>query len=149
MPFETPPGTAALELRRDGQVIATRRIRIAQFAPGLFTQSGDGRGDALVMHASDFRLVTAADPAIPGEPLALYATGLGPVTNAPPSGEPSPPAAIPLVDGITIRVSISGRLQTVLYAGLAPGLAGVYQVNFVFDRSTIGFFSSDCWPGGS
>src|SRR5262249_32204365 len=31
-----------------------------------------------VTHAFDFRLVTAANPAAPGEPLSLFATGLGP-----------------------------------------------------------------------
>lgn len=135
VPFEAPIGDAVLEFRRDGGVREVRRIRLVDGAPGLFTQSGDGRGAGVVMHASDFRLVTPENPAAPGEILALYATGLGAVTPPVPSGEAAPLTPVPLLGtaNFYFYVAVDSRLQRTLYAGLAPGLVGVYQVNFVFD----------------
>ena len=134
-PFEAPMGDAVLEFRRDGGVREVRRIRLVNAAPGLFTQSGDGRGAGVVMHTSDFRLVTPENPAVAGEILALYATGLGAVTPPVLSGEAAPLTPVPLLGAANFYfyVAVDSRLQRTLYAGLAPGLVGVYQVNFVFD----------------
>jgi uncharacterized protein (TIGR03437 family) len=63
-----------------------------------------------------------------GEVIEIYGTGLGPVTNPPLPG--SAALAVPLSEtaGETI-VTIGGTRASVLYSGLAPGLAGVYQIN--------------------
>ncbi len=136
VPFEAPLGDAELEFRRDGGVRETRHIHLVYAAPGLFTQSGDGRGAGVVMHLSDFRLVTPENPAAQGEILALYATGLGAVTQPVRSGDAAPPAPVPLPPLPSLYVVVDSRGQQLLYAGLAPGLVGVYQINFVFDPSS-------------
>jgi len=75
-------------------------------------------------------LVRPADPAVEGELVHLYATGLGPVTPAVPTGAASPtlpPAA--LADSMRCGWMGDGDIQAeVLFAGLAPGLIGLYQV---------------------
>lgn len=72
---------------------------------------------------------TVVTPAKPGEYVALYMTGLGQVDP------PLAPAVLASVAASTAwpaSVSLNGvQLGTgdVLYAGVAPGFAGVYQVN--------------------
>ena len=86
------------------------------------------RGPAVV-HASDSSLITATNPAKPGELLTLYATGLGPVR---PSLEPGALfSADPLqVANSPIEVTIGGRTADVLYAGGYPGSSDGFQINF-------------------
>jgi len=81
-----------------------------------------------VAHASDSSLITATNPAKPGELLTLYATGLGPVR---PSLEPGALfSADPLqVATSPIEVTIGGRTSDVLYAGGFPGSSDGFQIN--------------------
>ena len=81
----------------------------------------------------DFRgAPTAKDPATPGEILVCYMTGLGPVTEPPPPGHPAPldsmsSTLIPLF--CQWDAAARGPIAEVLFAGLAPGRIGAYQVN--------------------
>jgi uncharacterized protein (TIGR03437 family) len=50
------------------------------------------------------------------------------VTNAPPSGLPSPSGPLAVAE-ITPGVSIGNFAGRVLFAGLAPGFIGLFQVN--------------------
>ena len=86
-----------------------------------------GVGQAAALHP-DFSLVTTARPAQIGETIAVYLTGLGDVTPAVADGAlgPSNP---PSLTTNNITAFISGKAATVTYAGLAPQLAGLYQVN--------------------
>jgi uncharacterized protein (TIGR03437 family) len=133
IPFELPLGDVPLELRRGGAVTAARRVRVTTFSPGVFSVSGDGQGAGYVMRASDFSLITPGNPASPGEALVVYATGLGAVAGDAISGAPAPPMPVPVRTPELIWVAVDSRSQRVLYAGLAPGLVGVYQINILFD----------------
>ncbi|HEX5229802.1 MAG TPA: hypothetical protein VFW44_18950, partial [Bryobacteraceae bacterium] len=85
IPFALSQNFATIQLTSNG-VAANPVTLYANFsAPGVFTlTSNDGTfapgiGPAAVLH-TDYSLVTADHPAIPGETLQLYVTGLGPVT---------------------------------------------------------------------
>lgn len=72
-------------------------------------------------------LANAARPAAAGDTLEIYALGLGetiPVVEVG-AASPSPPARAK----VTPRLQIGGRDAEISFAGLVPGLAGVYQVN--------------------
>jgi uncharacterized protein (TIGR03437 family) len=69
-------------------------------------------------------------PAVPGETLIFYGTGFGPVTpDSVPVAGSIPTVATQLLN--EVQVSIGGIPARVEYAGLAPGLVGVYQFNVV------------------
>lgn len=82
-------------------------------------------------------LVTAAHPAIAGEILTIYATGLGVVT---PAGGVQTGLAYkgPLTTPNTLvdDVQVSDKVATVINAGLQPGMIGVYAVQIKLDPTT-------------
>jgi adhesin/invasin len=81
-------------------------------------------------------LVSASNPATVGETLVLYLTGLGSVTPSVSDGAAGPLKPLSNVDAsVTVELQdVKGNYYTspnVSFAGLAPGYAGLYQVNFV------------------
>lgn len=88
--------------------------------------------------SSSFSLLSeCGQPAMAGDTLVLYATGLGAAT---PSGNPSgallPNGQVPPIDGSVLYetpttpvVTIGGIPAKVLFSGLVPGYPGEYQVD--------------------
>ena len=105
----------------DGNVIS---LPLADAAPSLF---GDQGGMAAALNGLN-QTVTSATPARQGQTLQLFANGLGPVNNQPRSGEPAPSSPLASTKSLPV-VTIAGQNATVLFSGLAPGFAGLYQVN--------------------
>jgi len=109
---------------------------------GQFFRMPDGSG--AFQHAADYALVSGANPARAGEAVIGYLTGLGSTMPQVGTGQPAPadpPAVVNQVvsdlEGRPPRFQISvsdGANQKVvdpLFVGLAPGFAGLYQLNFV------------------
>jgi uncharacterized protein (TIGR03437 family) len=109
-------------------------ITLNQYAPGITTASQTGSG--VGQFATSTALITAKAPATAGETIALYAVGLGAVTPAIPTGltpkSPVEPAAT------KPTLTVGGKPATVAFAGLVPGLAGLYQVNFTVPATAQG-----------
>lgn len=105
-----------------------RQMRIVPRQPAFFSYAGH----LLVAH-EDFRsLVTLDKPAKPGEVVHTYAVGLGPVVPEVQTGLPTPQDRLfPLADPFTCVTSTAQgpKPLEVMFAGLAPGLVGVYQVS--------------------
>ena len=80
-------------------------------APVLLSVTSNGQAQAAILHAATQGLVTAADPAVPGEALEVYGTGLA-------DGSVIPP-----------QVTIGGYSAGVLFFGNAPGFPGLNQIN--------------------
>jgi len=136
-----PNGTPAYDLAAF-QVNNSNTVTIytASTAPGVYTSTANGIGPADLFHL-DFSYVTQSKPAAPSETLILYATGLGATDPVVSDGAAAPtPAAVVTDQGLYVDVYDSQGNVTVLnvtFAGLVPGLAGVYQLNVEMPASGI------------
>ena len=88
----------------------------------------------LAAHQDFSALVTRANPTTPGEVLHFYMTGLGAVSPAVQVGDPAPSAPLaravnPPVCSLATFHSGGQIAPEIDFAGLAPGLAGYYQVD--------------------
>ena len=70
-----------------------------------------------------------------GEAVTVFVNGLGPVNPSVPDGQAAP-ADVPSAVAATVTVVVNDIPQTVAFAGLAPGLSGIYQVNFTINPAT-------------
>ena len=110
----------------------SRGLQIQPSAP-VFWLTADGF--PVIAHQDFHGLVSAADPAHPDEILHLYLTGMGAVTPSVGTGQPAPLAPLSFLSG-QLYVFWAGQLPinfpmspTVLFAGLAPGLVGLDQMD--------------------
>jgi minor extracellular serine protease Vpr len=101
-------------------------VPLAQYTPAFFLGAG---GVVAALDAQTNAIILPSNPAKPGEFLALFANGLGPVTNQPASGGQAPGPPNLAATKSTPVVTIGTQQATVLFSGLAPGFAGLYQVN--------------------
>lgn len=139
VPFATSEPFATLQVTTNGAVSNKVTLYTNLSAPGIFTLTNNGGafpagiGPAAVLHA-DYSLVTPENPAKAGETLQLYATGLGSVTPPVDDGVPAPSDILSTVDdGVFIDIFDQNFVDSqadVSFAGLAPGFAGLYQINF-------------------
>jgi uncharacterized protein (TIGR03437 family) len=95
-------------------------------APGIFSVGESGLNEASAVHA-DGSLVSDANPAVWGETVTIYTTGLGGVSPGIGNGvAASPPAR--LADGKPVVLMDGIPSQAISSYALATGLAGVYQI---------------------
>lgn len=96
-------------------------------APGIFAVSG-GTGQAALLN-QDGSVNSGSNPAARGSVVQIYLTGQGATQPAALTGalarEPYPAPTLP------VTVTIGGRPAATPFVGLAPGLAGLLQVNAV------------------
>jgi len=144
VPSNVPTGTQQLIVTNPAGASSAVSVTVNAVEPGLlappsFNIGGVQYVTALVYPDGAFALPTGAmsgaRPAVPGDVLTLYGVGFGPVTPSIPAGE--------LVQesnslALNFQVSIGGQPATVLYAGLAPGFTGLYQVNIEVPSVTAG-----------
>jgi uncharacterized protein (TIGR03437 family) len=99
-------------------------VTVGRTAPGIFPAGETGHAIVKL----DGSLVSETNPVQPGEFIAIFATGLGQVTRQIEAGVAVPPAP-PLPVTSPVEVSIGETIVRPTFAGLAPGFAGLYQVN--------------------
>jgi uncharacterized protein (TIGR03437 family) len=98
-------------------------------APTIFQVSGpDSSQFAAIFRSENFKLATLSNPLRPNEVAIIYATGLGQVSPLAVPGVAASTAPLQVV-GASPVVEFGGVSGDVLYAGLAPGFVGLYQLN--------------------
>lgn len=127
-PFTLPVGQVQIQVQHGTAVSPVAVAPVAAFSPGIFMVDYAANTGAIV-HATTYAVVNASNPAVPGEPLAIFATGLGPVNLAIASGAAAPSTAPFAETTNTPTVAIGNVSAHVLFSGLAPGYVGLYQVN--------------------
>jgi len=115
------------------------RVSMLDASPGIFTIEGSGTGQGTILlaggefadtaqFAKERNIIAPGQPAWPGDFISIYATGLGPADEVLPAGEPAPPDRLIHLRG-SVTVLIGGVESEVQFAGLAPTLIGVAQIN--------------------
>lgn len=133
-------GLANIQVNNNGTLSNVVQMYLTDSAPGVFSQNQNGIGLAAALHAATGAVITSSDPAQPGEYISVYLTGLGVVTPSIADGALGPSSTLSWSDvynagylgvffndyGTGGSVGNPGNIE---YAGLAPGLAGLYQIN--------------------
>lgn len=143
IPYNAPAGGATLTITNAGSVVGSSGFVIQNTAPGLFLLGG-GRAAAL---NQDGTINSETQPAGSGTVIAVYATGLGAVDNAVSTGAAAPAAPLSHVLA-PVQASVGSQSAQVLFAGLAPGFAGLYQLDLVVPQLTPGDYTVQIVAGG-
>jgi uncharacterized protein (TIGR03437 family) len=106
---------------------APQAIPLGLSDPGIFSLGAPQGGQGAIVNLAGI-VVDANSPAHAGDYLEIYANGLGAVSHTPQTG------AVALVSPLSSlignpTVTIGGVAAPVVFAGLAPGFIGLYQVN--------------------
>jgi uncharacterized protein (TIGR03437 family) len=130
-PTALSAGTATVMVNNNGTTFSTT-AQVLAAAPGIFTSDymvtailQDGNGAVLNQN----------NPASPGQTVAMYLTGIGPVTNYPGDGEPAPFGPLAQSNS-SYTLTVNGNAAHIDYLGLTPGLVGVGQINFEIPAGT-------------
>jgi uncharacterized protein (TIGR03437 family) len=126
VPYSTQGPTATIVVQNGTVSSNTVTVPVALTAPGVFSLDQSGTGEGAVLHAN-YSVVNAANPAVLGETLLVYLTGMGAVTPSVADG------ALPGASSINaapLSVYVADVSVTPSYAGMAPGFPGLYQMNF-------------------
>jgi uncharacterized protein (TIGR03437 family) len=127
VPYGITGTVANVQVFNDNVPSNSVSVFVNKTAPGVLTQSQNGIGYGDAIH-QDGTLVNPKNPAQIGETLSLFVTGLGAVNPAIPDGSVGPINPLSTATS-AIAAYIGGVKATVSYAGLAPQLAGLYQIN--------------------
>jgi uncharacterized protein (TIGR03437 family) len=136
VPFENTFSVAQIQVTNGAGASNIVTLPVYQTTPGVYTIDSSfggvgpgGLGFAAAEHG-DYSVVSKSNPAHPGETIALYVTGLGNVNPPNPDGAAGPanPASVPTNQ---FTIDVNGTTSPApAFVGLAPGLAGLYQINF-------------------
>ena len=130
VPFELSVNTQHQVLVSNGSLLSVpTQITVAAAQPGIFTTNAQGFGQGFIFKSDQTTLAQAGTPANRGEIVVMYCSGLGQVTPNVADGAPSPLPAATTVNPATVQ--IGGANAQVLFAGLSPGSAGLYQINAI------------------
>jgi minor extracellular serine protease Vpr len=115
--------TATMKVNLEPLNGAVFTVPIATYSPACYTINSV----VAALNYPSYSLVTSANPAVPGQYVILYCNGLGPVNNTPADGVAASDATSTTTT--TPTVTIGGQNAAVSFSGLAPGFAGLYQIN--------------------
>ena len=135
VPYSLTGSTATIVLTNGNTSSNTITVPVAATAPGVASQAQSGLGLGAITHANG-SLVNAASPAVRGETVVIYLTGLGAVTPAVKDGTAAPSPTLAKTTSV-LTIYLNGvcanapncDASNISYQGLTPGYAGLYQVN--------------------
>jgi len=128
---------AVLTVSLNGASSNLTTLSMAATGPGIFSlnSQGTGPGAILIANSADLAQPTGGVPGRSSRPvnrgdfISIFCTGLGALTTTPPAdGAVTPPGMLFNIS-VSVTVSIGGVIVAPTFAGLAPGFAGLYQVN--------------------
>jgi uncharacterized protein (TIGR03437 family) len=122
VPFETAPGTVSVIVNNGNALSAPVNVKVAANAPAILISEGA----AIIKKSSDSSVISASNPAVAGDQVIVYVTGLGQTTPALTTGavvdEKTTASTTP------VTATIGNQNANVVSSMAAPGLPGIYQV---------------------
>lgn len=122
VPVEAAAGSPVSVVLNNGFASATVQVTLTAVQLGIFTIDGT---QAAATHAN-FSLISAANPALPGETIIVYCTGLGAVNPVVTTGDAATGISNTVV---AYTATVAGQNAAVVFSGLAPDLVALGQVN--------------------
>jgi uncharacterized protein (TIGR03437 family) len=131
VPFEVSGSRATVQVNNGGTVSNEVPIPLSPSSPGVYSYAdGQSPNRAIILHSDGVTLVTPQNPARTGEIVVIYATGLGALNPAVPSGAGNPASPLARATDPLIQVLFGGAVATnVTFVGGAPFFAGLNQIN--------------------
>jgi uncharacterized protein (TIGR03437 family) len=132
VPYDIAPNSSQQLIIQSGDALSQPEpVTVAAAQPGVFTQNQSGSGPGAILGQKPGKVAalnTAANPASAGDALLIFCTGLGTVTPAVAAGSAASTTVLSNTDN-PVTVTVGDKDAQVLFAGLAPGFVGLYQVN--------------------
>jgi uncharacterized protein (TIGR03437 family) len=130
---------ATFQVAVNGSKSNSVTVYVDNSAPGIYTLTEEGIGAGAILH-SNFTEVSDSSPAMPGETVQMFLTGLGAVTPQVADGAAAPSSPLSnSLEASDISLYLDDGVDftpaTVAFAGLTPGLAGLDQINFTLPSS--------------
>jgi len=134
VPYALTGSSATIVLSNNGTQSNTITVPVATTAPGIAAVAQNGLGAGAITHA-DGSLVSASSPASRGETVVIYLTGLGAVS--PPVADGKGPSGLSRSNSVQAIYFGTAAVDTsaILFQGLTPGYAGLYQINVTIPLS--------------
>lgn len=112
-------------LNANGALSTPQPLQLSAATPGL---DAFPDGTIIALHVATGALVSAADPARPGEFIVMFLLGMGATDNPITTGNAAPTSPLnrPLS---TPTLTLAGKPVPVAFAGMTPGFVGLYQIN--------------------
>lgn len=126
VPSTLPPGSAIINLTYNGLTSPGTVFNIVAGSFGSFTQNQAGSGAAIAFNfisPGNEPLNTPLNPALPGQVVTVWGTGLGPI-----SVDESRPTAQAV--NTSLDLLVGGQPAVVEYKGRSSCCSGVDQINF-------------------
>ncbi len=142
VPYGTLTGsTAYIQVNNNGSDSNVVTELTGLTSVGAFTNNPvGGIGNAAALHP-DNSVISESSPAQIGETVAVYLAGMGAVNLPVADGAaaPSNPLSITTSTPLVFILDTSGnyRQAKIAFSGLAPGYAGLYQINFTIPTGLV------------
>lgn len=132
VPYETPVNTSLqLLVQRDNTYATPVYVDVAAAQPGVLEY---GNQEAVAVDVNG-NLIGPLNPAHAGDLLTMYCLGLGAVTPAVADGAAAP-SNPPASTVNTVTVTVGGQTANLIFAGLTPTLAGLYQIDLYVPQNS-------------
>ena len=137
VPYSLQGPTATIVVTNGGANSNPVTVPVAPTAPAMFALDQSGSGPGAVLHA-DFSLVNAAKPAVAGETVQLFLTGMGAVNPTPADGAAGSVNPLSSTTASPIAVLVGGAPAAVQISILHTVYPGLYQMNVKLPSSLPG-----------
>ena len=127
-PFSTSGTSATIVVNNNGELSNEVVVPVDASSPGIFSVEETGIGPGVLTHA-DFRLITEANPALPGETIVIFLTGVGALNPPVVDGAPGPADPLSFTTDPNVAVLFGGEEGRIFFSGAAPFFVGLYQIN--------------------